>query len=307
MEMKKYLALSALAAITFYGCNTDDDSVRDMEAPVISVAEGRDEIRPRQGEIQRASNDHMHVRFSVADPSGIQQVRIDVHSAFDGHSHGRLSNAFEAMNVLDIIELNGAPFYNQDGHDTDIYWEGPNSRVNGNILAGPYDIIIDATDIHGNATSSAEGNNYVSTFYIDRAYAPQMVITNLEDGELEGEPGQALDVQGNLTMGGHELSSDITFLWVRLVEDDHDDDGHGHAEEDIYEKMWGTSTWRKHDNGNPFTGPALPSGSMIDLAQVLSGENAITLPAGEEHYELIIWAEDANGNVTRRAFEVHAD
>jgi len=301
--MKKYLTLSALAAITLFSCNTDDDSIRDMEAPVIAEAEGRDEIRPRQGEVMRATSDHMHVRFSVSDPSGIQQVRIDVHSAHDGHTHGRLANDFEPLLVNQVISLNGATFYNQDGHDTDIYWAGPNSPVQGNVLAGPYDFIIDATDVHGNVTQHADGNNYSTTIYIERPYGPMMTISNLHDDELEGTAGQPLSVQGSVSRGNHALSSDIAFLWVRLAEEEHD--GHSHGE-DVYDRKWGTSTWRQHSNGNFYSGPAIPAGAAIDLSQAFTGENAIVLPAGEEHYELIIWAEDVNGNVTRRSYEVHA-
>ncbi|HSJ67922.1 MAG TPA: DUF4625 domain-containing protein [Anditalea sp.] len=301
--MKKYLTLSALAALSLFSCNTDDDSIRDMDAPVIAAADGRDEIRPRQGEVMRSTSDHMHVRFSVTDPSGIQQVRLDLHSAFDGHSHGRISNDFEPLYINEVIPVNGATFYNQDGHDTDIYWAGPNSPVQGNVLAGPYDFVIDATDIHGNVTSHADGNNYSATIYIERPYGPQMTVTNLQDDELEGTAGEPLEVQGSVFRGDDALSTNITFLWVRLAEEEHDGDSHG---EDVYENMWGTSKWRQHSNGNYYTGDALPAGTAIDFTQAFVGDNAIVLPAGEEHYELIIWAEDANGNVTRRAFEVHA-
>lgn len=303
--MKKYLTFSALAAITLFSCNTDDDSVRDMDAPVIAAAEGREEIRPRHGEIMRETSDHMHVRFSVTDPSGIQQVRIDVHSVFDGHTHGRVANDFEALKVNQVIPINGASFYNQDDHDTDIYWDGPNSPIEGNVLAGPYDFIIDATDMHGNVTTHGAENNYSTTIYIERAYGPQMTISNLHDNELEGTAGAPLLVDGNVFAGTHPLSSEITFLWVRLAEEEDHDHGHAHGE-DVYERMWGTSKYRQHSNGNFYSGPQINSGASIDLSQAFTGENAIVLPAGEEHYELIIWAEDVNGNVTRRAYEVHA-
>jgi len=299
--IKKYLLFTALAGVTFFSCNPDDEQPRDMDAPVISTAEGRDEIRPRQGEIRGRNSDHMDVRFSVTDPSGIQEVKIDIHSVFDGHSHGRVGQEFERLNILETIPVNGATFYNHDGHD--YYWEGPNSMLEGELLAGPYDVIISASDIHGNVTTTAEGTSYFTTMYIERPYAPNMNIANLEGNELEGVAGEPLNVQGRVFRDTHALSSDITFLWVRLVEDHDDDHGHG---EDKYSRNWGTSVWRTHSNQQPYTGPALPSGADIDLAQLFTGDNAIVLPAGEEHYELIIWAEDANGNVTRRAYEVHA-
>ncbi|EON76578.1 hypothetical protein ADIS_3028 [Lunatimonas lonarensis] len=311
----RYLMLGL--AIGFFSCETDDDQLRDMEAPVIGAADGRDAIRPGHGEIRAATTDHMHVRFSVEDPSGIAQVRVDIHNGFDGHTHGRIQTDFELLNVNDIYSPDasnpsfrfpqGATRLNVDGTGTDIYWGGNNSRVSGNVLAGPYHFTIQAIDIHGNQTSYGDGSNYLATFYIRTPYAPEVSVTNLHDGEIEGEAGEALEVEGFIRKTSHTLSTDLKFVWIRLMEeeDEHDHEHHAHARRlsgEFYERMWGSSTWRQGLNG-----PELPSNTEINLAELLSGQNEIIVPAGEDHLDLVIWVEDVAGNVSRYVYEVHVD
>ncbi|WP_194775752.1 DUF4625 domain-containing protein [Pararhodonellum marinum] len=314
--MIKNLRLIAFAGLALnFACATDDDvpPVTDLNAPVIGFAENRDGIRPFEGEEMPRSKDHLHLRFSVTDDSGIGQVLVDIHSSFDGHSHGRVANDFEAMNVKDIYSPDasnvalrfpeGSTFLNVDNSTTDIYWEGPTSRVEGNVLAGPYDIIISATDIHGNQTQFADGSNYIATFYIDRPYAPMVSVTNLDGGELEGEAGEALDVQGMIEKTDHNLSSDIKFVWIRLMEEEGEHSHSGRlANGEFYEKMWGESTWQDLE-GDP-----LPANTTsLDLSEILSGENAIILPDEDDHLDLVIWVEDMAGNITRKNYEVHIE
>lgn len=316
--MKKYLSYLALGlAVVHASCTDNDDpAVVDRDAPVIAFAEGRDGFRPANNEVRRGTTDHMHVRFSVTDASGIGQVLVDVHNSFDGHTHARMLNNFEALNVKDIYSPDagnpafrfpqGATFLNVDNSTTDIYWEGPTSRVEGNVLAGPYDIIVSAVDIHGNQTGFADDSNYLATFFIERAYAPVVEVTNLEDGEIEGEAGEALEVIGSIAKGTHSLSSEIKFVWIRLAEEH--DHNHSHSamarvkDEVFYERIWGASTWRQG-----MTGPALPNTDELRFEDILQGENAIILPSGEDHLDLIVWVEDINGNVTQKTYEVHID
>ncbi|WP_114751038.1 DUF4625 domain-containing protein [Pleomorphovibrio marinus] len=301
-------------AFVMAACETDDDPIRDLDAPIIGPADGRDAIRPENEEARAATTDHMHVRFGVDDPSGIAQIRVDVHNSFDGHTHGRIKSDFEPLNVDDIYSPNaaspdflfpeGATRVSIDGPGTDIYWGGPSSRVEGNVLAGPYDFTIQAIDIHGNQTSFADESNYFVRFHIRRAYAPVVDITNLHDGEIEGEAGEPLQIEGTIGMGDHELSSEIAFIWVRLT----DEDEHGHGGHDsrvldeYYEQMWGSSAWR-----GGMSGPEIPNTQSLNLADVFVGDNAIIPPAGADHLNLIIWVEDQNGNITEMTYEVHLE
>lgn len=295
-------------------CSDDDDApgIVDLEAPVIGFAEGRDSYRPIDGEVRLANTDHMHVRFRVTDNAALGQVLVDIHAAFDGHTHGRLNNGeFELLNVKDIYSPTaenvifrfpeGANSLNVDGSATDIYWGGPTSRVETNVLAGPYDFTISATDEAGNSTNFSNNSSYIATFYIQRPYAPVVTVTNLEDDELHGEEGQPLAIEGTIAITEHALASELAFVWVRLIEED--DHSHGRLSDEGHgEWIWGTSQW-----GDGMSGDPIPNGELLNLTEVFSGENAITLPNEHGHFELVFWIEDANGNVTREVFEVHVE
>ena len=307
--MKKTIYLS-LASLLLVGgaCSKDDNNNGNggkgsLTPPTITAADGRDAIRPENGEVRASSTGHMHIRFKVTDEDGINQARVDIHHAFDGHSHGRgtTSSDFEHLDYRKIYEGEGAKSLNIDDNFEDVYWEGSNSVIgNKNVLAGPYDFAVDASDIHGNQTSFSDNTSYLATFWIERSYAPQISVSNADDGEIDGHPGQQLSVLGSIERNASDaLSSDIAFVWVRLYEEDDHDHGHGHGD-DIYDEKWGSSQWRSLNGGS------LPSATNIDLANLLSGSNAITLPSGHHHYELLIWVEDVNGNVTQRIYEVHA-
>lgn len=297
--MKKTVLLLMSALVIGVSCKKEENGEVDTTPPVIGPAEGRDEIRPTPGEVRSATTDHMHVRFRVADESGIEEVLVDIHSAFDGHSHGKIAGTFNRLDYRKIYQGNGNKTLNIDSSFDDVYWDGPNSEVNGNVIAGPYDFSIAATDIHGNQTSFGNNTNYLATFYIERPYMLNVNVTNHDNGELEGQPGQELEVLGAIAQSGHSESSDIAFIWIRLYEED--DHHHKTTGEDIYERKWGTSMWRAN-----MSGPAIPNPNSVSFEDLLTGNDAIVLPNEEEHYELEIWVEDAKGNITRRKYEVHA-
>jgi len=310
----RLLNISFLLMLFAAACNPDTDAVSDREAPLIDKAEGYAEIHPVLGFETADEADHLSVKFSVHDPSGINQIKVGIHSGFDGHSHARLSNEFVPLHVSDIYSAaasnpafqiaSGVTSVNIDDVASDIYWEGDRSRIDGNVLAGPYHFSIEASDVHGNQTSHADHSIYSTTFILHRPYAPLVTVTNLSDGVLEGEAGQQLAIEGSIKTGNHALGSALKFVWIRLTEEGGDEDdhsGHDHriAAGDLYERSWGTSTWRKDvtSDGN------LSDNASIDLATILSNE--IPLPDNHAHLDLIIWAEDINGNITRRTFPVH--
>lgn len=303
--MKKLFFLPLAALLTF-SCSSDDDSETSRTPPSIVPAEGRDAIRPTDGEVRSATTSHMHVRFKVTDPDGVRQARVDIHHAFDGHSHGRSANQSDFMHLdyQKIYEGDGRDEINIDDNFEDVYWEGPRAEDlfgGRNVLAGPYDFSVDATDIHGNQTSFTDNTSYLARFWIKRNYAPQIDV-DLTNDEIKGTGGQPLSVSGTIERNlGESLSSDITFVWVRLYEED--DHGHGHSHsEDIYDEKWGASAWR-----SGMSGDALPSSQSISLSDLLSGNKAINLPSGHAHYELLIWVEDDNGNVSQETYKVDVD
>ncbi|NHE57439.1 DUF4625 domain-containing protein [Cyclobacterium plantarum] len=313
-----YLVLG-LAFAFLPACEPTEEQPNDLSAPVIDHAEGSDHIEPENGEVYGVNSDHMNIRFSVEDPSGIGQVRVNAHANFDGHSHGRINNNFVRLDINNIFSPTaenpafrfpeGSTRININASETDIYWAGSNSTLSGPVIAGSYDVGIEATDIFGNQTGYDDASSYIATIQIRTPYAPAISISNLHEGELEAEAGTPLEVQGSVAKTDHELSAPITFLWIRMAEESHDEDGDDHdghnhrvAEGDFYDKMWGSSAWL--DEGN---GPDLPHNEMLDLSKILTGDDAIIVPAGEDHLDLIIRAEDSNGNTTEEIFTIHVE
>ncbi len=292
---RNYFLLAALGFLAL-ACEKNDDSTKDLTAPTIEAVEIEGLISPEPGQV--FSGNGMEIRFKVGDASGVNQVLVDLHPSFDGHTHGKLSSGFHELEYRKIYTANGDIEFVVDSEADNVYWEGPMSVTTDPILAGPYDFTISATDIHGNQTSFASNSSYLSTVVIARPYAPEIEVINAQSGELEGEPGGQLAVVGFIEKTTHSLSSDLAFVWVAL-EEEH---GHSHkqASTELYQNMWGTSRWRSN-----MSGPALPSVTRLDFEQILSGSNAITLPAETGHFELSVWVEDAEGNVSWKTFEVH--
>lgn len=312
--MRNLFALALLgSALALTACSDDDDTGTttpplpgDTTAPQITFAEGRDSFRPDQGETRGTTASHMHIRFRVMDESPLEEVR----AAIRGEYIGNVPEEFHLLEITDVYtaEDAGSPFYfpsgstelNVDSDETDVYWFGPQSRpgIDAPLIAGPYEFTIRASDTFGNETPADE--IVMKRFFIARSYAPVIEVSNLMDGELVGEENEALNVEGTISAGEGNLAGALAFIWVRLVnEDEHDDFS---AANPLAEVIWGTS---RRVSSLP-TGLPVPAGD-IDLAAALSGDNAIVLPDGHGHYDLIVWAEDEHGNVSRATVEVHAD
>lgn len=315
---KANILLVGIIILNLFSCETNSEDPQDLVAPEIDHADSGDEISPENGDVFTETMDHIPVSFSVEDPSGIGQVKVNVHANFDGHSHARVLSDFQKLSIDDIYAVDASDQnfqfpanstrVNVNSTATDIYWSGANSRLSAPVLAGKYDFSISATDIHGNQTSFADGSSYLATIHIRTPYSPSISINNLDDDELIGTKGQPLTVTGEISKTSHELSAPLAFVWIKLGEeedDDHDHDAHNARisnEEHVYDKMWGNSQWLSEGQG-----PDLPNDQTINLATLLTGENAIILPATGEHLDLTIRAEDVNGNFTEKTFHVDMD
>ncbi|MBI0398351.1 DUF4625 domain-containing protein [Cyclobacterium marinum] len=313
------ILIACILAIGISSCENTSEDPQDLEAPIIDHASSTDEISPDHGEIFTEMMNHIPVSFSVEDPSGIGQIKVNVHANFDGHSHARVLTNFETLAIDDIyaVDASNPDFQFPENSTrvevgteaTDIYWSGDNSRLGGPVLAGMYDFSITATDIYGNQTTFADGSSYLTTIHIRTEYAPKVTVSNLNDGELVGTLGESLTVTGEISKPDHELSGDLAFIWIKLGEEDEDHD-HDHDEENsrisndgyVFDKMWGSSQWIAEG-----TGADLPDTQNIDLSTLLSGDNKIILPESGDHLDLTIRAEDVNGNTIEKTYEVHMD
>jgi hypothetical protein len=311
------ILIASLLAIAISSCENTAENPQDLEAPTIDHAASEDEISPDHGEIFTADMNHIPVSFSVEDPSGVGQIKVNVHANFDGHSHARVLSDFETLALDDIYSVDASdPDFqftenstkvNVNSSATDIYWSGENSRLSAPVLAGIYDFSITATDVLGNQTTFADGSSYLTTIHIRTDYAPSVAVSNLNDGELIGAFGEVLTVTGEISKPDHELSAALAFVWIKLGEeedDDHDHEAHERVSNEgyVYDKMWGSSQWISEGSGAD-----LPDNQNIDLSTLLSGENKIILPESGDHLDLTIRAEDVNGNTIEKTYEVHMD
>lgn len=305
-HQKINLIALALLGITYLGSCSDSGEPQDLQAPEIGPIPGMASISPGVGQIFSSGEKAADVSFRVADPQGIQEILLDIHGGFDGHSHGRLLNSFERLNVRKIFQSNasdprlviesGSPEVRIDPYQ--VIWEGQGSEIQGNILAGPYHITISATDVNGNQTSFADGSNYHTTFYIQRPYAPSIEM----DGgatSISGRAGSPLEMDGFIQTTTHPLSTPLKFIWMRLTNQDRFDEKEGgNAQVQVFgEQIFGESSWRN------LKGNSLPSSERVNL-RTLSENQSMMIPTGQNQLILIIWAEDMAGNVTRKAIPV---
>lgn len=125
----------AISIAAFSSCKKDNP---DNTKPIIDVL-----AEPLESDTL-FSGSEMHIEGSVSDNEALSQLKIDIHSADDGHSHGKMSSA-SFFEVIRIIDLNGR---NQIFHeDIDIPQEA---------AAGKYHVIITAVDAAGNQSDFVE-------------------------------------------------------------------------------------------------------------------------------------------------------
>lgn len=92
MKNIKYLyAFTAIAALSFTSCSKDDDN-KDTEKPVITITE------PVVDE-GFAPGSEIHLEGVLTDNVELASYKVEVHSAEDGHTHGKSANA-EAANYF---------------------------------------------------------------------------------------------------------------------------------------------------------------------------------------------------------------
>ncbi|WKK81912.2 DUF4625 domain-containing protein [Marivirga arenosa] len=291
MKRRLYLSLPILLIFNF-ACLEEAEDIQ-FDEPQINPLEGLQSISPQYFKIVRPDENEIPLAFSVQDDSGIEEIKIESHSGFDGHTHGRLAFAnnfllFNYFHVIEASELEDPTFFSTIEDDNlTIYLDERHDGLgeDDNILAGPYHFSITATDVDGNETSYRENTTYHTVIYIQRPYAPQIEINSddLSRGEIRGR------IFRNTA---HELSSDIGFLWLFIEKKDPEKPN---QEGEIMEEwIWGEANWPHQFREN--SGKALPSSQEIDIKSLIESEN-ISFDLAEDE-RMVFWIEDANGNIT---------
>lgn len=254
-----------LLLLFFAACTKDDDTVPEDRTPP-TVREVTLNDLTENILVEPGSNMHFDAVFE--DNERLGQYKIDIHNAFDDHTHGRLAQTpFEFSQTYDLIGRT------QTVHE-DI-------TIPEDATPGLYHFTLQFFDAAGN-----EGEVVVMDFEIaDPENQPVITITshNIEE-EIEVEPGGSILLEGS-------ISDPDGLAEVHIILGHEDDQGHDHRrneEEPLFEyelELNGENTWNFEGMG------------PIEIPE----------DAEEGHYELRIMAEDVHGHVKVVTFEVHIE
>ena len=143
--MKK-LSIILSICVLFSACQKDDDettaAITDNDSPVIATFTTENTTVAAGNEI------HMDMQFT--DNIALKQAKLEIHSANDGHSHGRVAAQFEWEMILD---LQGQKSYTDHMH----------VEVPANAEAGEYHLTCLVTDESGNESDLTDIDIKVTT------------------------------------------------------------------------------------------------------------------------------------------------
>lgn len=151
---------------------------QDREKPVIALENLTDSVRLATGDTLE-----LHLRFS--DNQKLAQYKIDIHEAFDGHTHGKIYRA-RPWSRIKIGDLSGT-----------LQKVIEKIPVFDSAAAGPYHLIVRAVDAAGN-----EAEFLLKTLIVKNLYdtlAPEISPTDFPtDGQtLSGTVNLAVDISDN--------------------------------------------------------------------------------------------------------------
>ncbi|MGB5817894.1 MAG: DUF4625 domain-containing protein [Saonia sp.] len=298
--MKKNLVIPLCGLLMFSSCldEGEEDTV-DLVAPRIVANAGLASILPEPFFKSDADTAEIPLAFTVEDASGIREIKIESHSGFDGHTHGKSASArnpkFKLFSYNQVI--GAAQFQDADRHSftSSIYLDerNPDIEVDELVLGGPYHFSVQATDMEGNETTYGDNTTYHTTLYLNRPYAPQVELTDMDMA--------ANTVNGRIFRNGADTaSSDIAFLWIYIERPDTDNPNQEGPI--LKERIWGRSNWPHQFRANE--GEALPDAKELDLQQLLGGD-ADFFGSLQSDTRLVVWAEDTNGNISVNQFNIN--
>lgn len=249
------------SGVMMISCDKDDDT--DTTAPVINSAT----IDGKEEGIEANVGNAMTFEVKVSDNEALGQLKLDVHDAFDGHSHDK-SSGINWANVA-IIDLSGTE--QTVSHDMEI----PT-----NATAGPYHAEILVIDAEGN-----EGEFVERVIMIRNGSEPGIEITSPDfTNEVHVSKGSTLSLEGVVTD-----ETDLAEILIILEEEE--EDAHKSVQhEALYEMDFD-----------------LEGASDLTWDFQLDGNVNIAIPATAEegYYVLTVRAEDSEGNINIFEAELH--
>lgn len=82
----KFILPVLMAAVLFTACSNDDDNAVDTQKPTITILEPHDEEEIAPGE-------ELHFEAVFTDNVELASYKIEIHNAFDDHTHSGLKGA----------------------------------------------------------------------------------------------------------------------------------------------------------------------------------------------------------------------
>lgn len=288
--MKNVVPLCVLA-LCLSCLETGDGEAIDLAAPAIRANAGQGGIQPAY--FFKTTGDMMEIplAFTIEDESGIREIKLEAHSGFDGHTHGKSRSArnpkFKLFTYNEVMRADSFEDPTRFSMQSVIHLDDRNPGIEADelVLGGPYHFSIQATDVEGNETSYGDDTTYHTTLFLNRSYAPQVAF--------DGNDLLASKVFRNTE---HPASSEIIFLWIYVQ----GPNGGSPAQEGavVKERIWGQSNWPHQSRPN--AGEMLPDTENLDFRTLFG--SASDFLSGLEGNSLVVWAEDANGNISVNQF-----
>lgn len=261
--MKKFAILFVAALPVFAACKKEDP---DLDPPVIAEYKINDEDH----DIEVAAGSEMHVDLVFTDNEELREYKIDIHDAFDGHEHGKVSS-ITRFSFQQTYAINGKQA--TEHQDVDIPAES---------AAGPYHAIVRVIDEEGN-----EGEFGELIIHITHPDQPVINVTSPDfSDEVHAPKGSTFTLTGTITD-----NNDLEEIFIVIKEED--DHGHGKVQSgELYEADF------------DLTGS---NDTSWDFAEISNQGKDIVIPSTAEtgYYKLEVVAKDAEGHMTVWEKEIH--
>lgn len=281
LKFKMTLVLTLMVSV-FMGCNKECEDCpgqppsADVTKPVISVAEPVNDQSITTG-------DSIHLRASVTDDRELGQFKVDIHSAEDGHAHGKSNGAAPFFEYSKIVTLTGV------ASNQDFYIPIPRESA-----AGKYHLILTALDKAGNEAEFKEVDLYLTNPEDTAAPTITIVYPNFTATELEadfaaGQDTIQLVLQGTLTdTKGGTTPGDLYGYEITFTEEG----THAHkvSGEEPHEPVYSISNFNL-------------DGSIHNLQVMLILRKADL--KNETEYKLAVVAVDRKNNRSKREVKYH--
>lgn len=142
MKKSLYISLALIAFPLFTSCNDDDDKGKDTQGPKITLYTPADGQHMHKG-------DELIVKFQLADESGIQSYKLDIHSAA-GHTHEHDDHVHTRAEELKNWSYQKVYTDMKGQKEADVQLDL--GKVPTDIKGGDYHLGVLATDSFGNET-----------------------------------------------------------------------------------------------------------------------------------------------------------